>query len=192
MHREHLDQIVCLERVPWAQYEALLRARGESSVPRLTYLEGSLEIMSPGMPHDGWSRMLLRLLTVYAEEQEIALNAFGSWTVKDKRRKSGLEPDECFIIGPPAGRKRPDLAIEVVSTHSAIDKLEIYRRLGVGEVWRYEWPRLSVHLLRRGRYVGVKKSEVFPALDLDAMLRFLDLDDQMAALRAWRKQLRRR
>jgi Uma2 family endonuclease len=182
---------VVLERVPWAQYEALLRARGESSKPRLTYLDGSLEIMSPGMPHEGWSSMLHRLLTVFAEERDVSLNAFGSWTVKDKKKMSGLEPDECFIIGPTARRTRPDLAIEVISTHAAIDKLEVYRRLRVREVWRYVGGKLSMHVFRRGRYVEVSKSEVLPGLDLELMLSFLDVDDQMSALRAWRKRLRR-
>lgn len=40
------DHIIVLHDVSWEDYEYLLRIRGEHSAPRISYLEGELEIMS--------------------------------------------------------------------------------------------------------------------------------------------------
>jgi hypothetical protein len=48
-------------------------------------------------------------------------------------------------------RDRPDIAIEVIWTSGGIDKLEVYRKLGVREVWYYEFlPQLPLELLLAG------------------------------------------
>jgi mRNA interferase MazF len=39
---------------------------------------------------------------------------------------AGVEPDECYIVGPDQDTDRPDLVIEVIWTSSSIDKLEIW------------------------------------------------------------------
>ncbi len=41
------DNIVVMHGVTWAQYEAVLEIRGERSTPRICYLAGELELMSP-------------------------------------------------------------------------------------------------------------------------------------------------
>jgi hypothetical protein len=40
----------------------------------------------------------------------------------------------------------------VIWTHGGLDKLEIYRGLGVREVWFWPEGRIEVHSLRGGRY----------------------------------------
>lgn len=42
----------------------------------------------------------------------MALNGFGSWTLRNEIREAGSEPDECYIVGT-AEQDVPDLAIEV-------------------------------------------------------------------------------
>jgi Uma2 family endonuclease len=59
-----------------------------------------------------------------------------------------LTRDECYIVGPDQNKEVPDLALEVVWTSGGLDKLEIYRRLGVGEVWIWKDGRITVHALR--------------------------------------------
>ena len=46
------DHYVHLYGVAWGDYLRLLEIRGERSAPRLTYIEGTLEIMSPSRTHD--------------------------------------------------------------------------------------------------------------------------------------------
>ena len=53
----------------------------------------------------------------------------GSWTIRSRPKERGLEPDECYILGDPGARKRPDLAIEVEWTRGLVDKVEVYRGL---------------------------------------------------------------
>lgn len=118
------DQIVVLRNVPWEQYDALCRASEDSAGPRMAYLDGDLEIVSPGIPHEGNKKLLARLLEAYGEETGLSLNGLGSTTFRRKAKKAGVEPDECYSIGPIG--KLPDFAIEVVHTSGGIDKLEVY------------------------------------------------------------------
>jgi Uma2 family endonuclease len=103
------DERVFLHEVPWEDYARLERIRGESARPRLTYLDGELELMSPSNSHEGVKTCLARLLEAYADERELPLNGYGSWTLKSRRKKSAAEPDECYCLGP-VGRV-PDIAI---------------------------------------------------------------------------------
>ena len=47
------DHFVYLRDVSWADYRRLLAIRGEHSAPRISYLEGDVEIMSPSRGHEG-------------------------------------------------------------------------------------------------------------------------------------------
>ncbi len=64
-------------------------------------------------------------------------------TLKSPPSQSGLKPDECYLVGD-QDKAVPVLAIEVVWTSGGIDKLEIYKRLGVGEVWFWKASRIEV------------------------------------------------
>ena len=185
------DQSVVMRDVSWELYEMLLEARGESSVPRMAYLDGDLELMSPGKPHETDAKMIGRLLEAYAEERDLPLNGFGNWTVKDKKRKLGLEPDGCYELGPEE-RTRPELAIEVEKGRRGIDKLDIYRGLGVPEVWRWRKGRLHIYVLRGADYVEVERSEFLPELDLAVLTTFVVTTDQTASVKAFRAALRAR
>src|SRR5579862_2179795 len=111
---EDADQRVFLYGVPWSQYEALAATRGESSVPRMTYLDGTLELMTPSSGHDFTSRFIGQLLFAYAEEIGVILRPYGSWTLKNKKKKAAAEADECFCLGlRQPGENLPALAIEV-------------------------------------------------------------------------------
>ena len=87
----------------------------------VTYLEGALEFMSPSEPHEDFKKLIARLLEAYAEEADIDLKGRGSTTFREEPKERGLESDECYSVGPFAGR--PDIAIEVVLS-------QIGRRLG--------------------------------------------------------------
>lgn len=184
------DQRVVTYGVPWSHYEVQLALRGEKGVPRLAYLEGALEIMTPSRDHERVKSYIGRLVETYALERGIDLSPYGAWTLKSAPQASGLEPDECYIVGDQS-KDRPDLAIEVVWTGGGIDKLEIYRRLGVGEVWIWRDQRIEVHVLRGDRYERTDRSALFPDLDVGLLCAFLDHPTAMQAIRAFREALRR-
>lgn len=184
------DQRITLYDVSWCDFELMLRIRGDHAGVRMTYLNGVLELMSPSIDHEGIKTMIARLLELYALEEGVALNGFGSWTLKNALRARGLEPDEGYSVG--TGRPtRPDLAIEVVWTSGGIDKLEVYRGLGVPEVWIWREGQIEVHVLRGDAYERRERNVLFPDLDLAELARHIDVENQSEAVQRYRETLRR-
>jgi Uma2 family endonuclease len=186
------DQRVRLHGVSWRDYETVLAIRGDDAGVRLTYLRGELEFMRPSWRHGLIQKTIARLVEIYALERDIELEGAGSWTVKEELQERGAEPDECYFLRRPDGAQpeRPDLALEVVHTSGGLDKLEVYRGLGVPEVWFWREGRLEVHLLEGGAYVSSPTSRLLPDLDLDLLLRHLDPEHQSRATRNYLAALR--
>ena len=186
-----IDQRVHMHDVSWQAYEALVTWRGERAVPRLTYLEGELELMTPSPDHETQKKTLARLIEAFADAMDISLDGVGSWTVKQRDVERGAEADECYILG--SARKRPaapDIAIEVVWTRGGIDKLEVWRKLGAREVWIWSHGTLTFHALHGERYAVVKRSKLLPKLDPDLIVRCMGCDTQREAVRMLRGALR--
>lgn len=184
------DQRVVTYGVPWEHYEAQLTLRGDRPIPRIAYLEGAMELMSPSKDHERIKAYIGRLIEAYALDRGIDLSPYGAWTLKRAPLQSGLEPDECYLVGD-QDRELPDLAIEVVWTSGGLDKLEIYRRLGIGEVWIWKDSRIDVRVLREGNYEGVTRSALFPDLDVAHLASFLSYPTVIQAVQAFRDALRR-
>lgn len=187
-----IDQRVFLHGMSWQAYEALLAWRGEKSAVRMTYLEGELELMTPSRSHESLKKRLARLVEAWAEEKGVALDGAGSWTLKNESAERGAEPDECYVLGDVEHATAPDFAIEVVWTRGGIDKLEVYKKLGVPEVWIWADGALTFHLLRGARYVSAARSELLPKLDPAVIARFMTGGTQTDAVRALRRALARR
>lgn len=184
------DQRVILNGMTWKDYEILLAVRGDESGVRMAYSNGAIELMSPSINHEGVKKTMARLVEAYADERGLDLNGYGSWTLKNVLVEKGIEPDECYAIGVPSGDV-PQLAIEVVWTSGGLNKLEIYRNLGVGEVWVWErGAGITVHVLRDGRYEKAQRSVLLPELDLALLQSFLESPSQSQAVRAFREALR--
>lgn len=186
----HYDHRVVLQGVSWSLYEATMKTRTDSGLPRICYVDGTLELMTPSFDHEDLGFTLARLLLTYADEAQLDVNGFGSWTLKQRGRRAGLEPDQCFVVG--ASRRRiPDLAIEVIWTAGGLDKLEIYARLGVREVWVWRDRRLTAFVLGRKGYARRTTSAVLPELDLELLASFVPALNQSRAARLYRAALRR-
>lgn len=184
------DQRVALYDVSWADFERILQIRGDRAGVRVTYLNGVLELLSPSVDHEGIKKTIARLLEAYAEERGLPFNGFGSWTLKNPGRARALEPDECYSLS--VGRPtRPDLAIEVIRTSGGLDKLEVYRGLGVGEVWFWREGVIEVWGLVGERYERRERSALLPDLDLDELTRHIDAEHQTESVRRYRQTLRR-
>ena len=145
--------------------------------------------MSPSQTHEGIKSLLGRLVETYCLERDITFNTYGFWTLKAQDRSRAAEPDECWVFGDGL-TDRPHLAIEVVWTSGRIDKLDIYRKLGVAEVWYWRKGRVQPYSLCSDRYVPVTASEVLPGLDLDLLCGFLDRHSTSDAIRGYRQALR--
>jgi Uma2 family endonuclease len=203
------EQQFVLYDVPWNRYTRLLRALEDRHV-RLTYDQGTLELMSLSYEHERCSHLLGRFVDTLTEELNIAVQGGGSTTFRRRARRRGLEPDRCYwIANEPRVRGKdkidlrrdppPDLAIEVEISRSALDRLAIYASLGVPEVWRYDGRWLQVHVLGAdGKYEVSQQSLNFPLLPLKAVSLFLQRRKRMdetsliRSFRAWvREQIAR-
>jgi Uma2 family endonuclease len=166
------DHRICL-RMDWSTFEAVLRHKGESPIPRVSYLDGVMEAVVPGKFHEGTAGLIGRLVEIWADHHEIPLETTKSWTLKNRLKEAGVEPDESWVVGDRPGAELPDLALEFVHTSGTLDKLEIYARLGVREVWFWIDGVLSIHVLRGGRYVRATRSHVLRGIDLDQLMHFV-------------------
>ena len=142
------------------------------------------------MRHESIKSLIGRLVEVYCLEAGIEFSAFGAWTLEDKELELGLEPDECYVLGPARETTRPDLAIEVVWTSGGINKLDLYRALGVAEVWFWRRGVITAWQLSDDGYVEAATSKALPGIDLAQLAGFLDRPTTSAAMRDYRDALR--
>jgi len=191
--REHddtpsADQIIVFHDVTWEDYERLLEIRGDKSAPRINYLEGELEIMSPSKDHEQIKSFIGHLLEFWCIDRGIEVTPFGSWTLKEQEQDRAAEADECYIFGT-APRERPQLAIEVEWSRGSIDKLRIYEKLGVDEVWTWRKGVIQVYVLAGEKFAKVERSRLLPDLDLGLLASMLDRDTLTQAVRDFRRAL---
>ncbi len=184
-----VEQRVVLQGLSWQQYEGLLETLGnEFPSLRLSYLEGILEIMTTSPEHEELKKTIGMLMEAYFQETRTRFHAVGSATFRKAAKQRGLEPDECYCLE----RKKefPDLAIEVVLTSGSVDKLEIYRGLGVEEVWFWQEGQFSIYHLRSSSYEKVVRSELLPELDLSLLAVYVRPDEQFEAVMEFRERIR--
>ncbi len=182
--KEESETRIVLENVSWEIFVALADER-RGSVPRLSYNEGVLEMMSPKRKHENISCLLGRMIEAYSEIRGIEILSVASVTVKRSDLKKAYEADESyyvtnidkvlakeeldFEVDPP-----PDLVIEVELTASAIDKLELFAAMQVREVWRHDGTSVQFYRLSNGRYECIAESTELPGLSSDLINRYLD------------------
>jgi Uma2 family endonuclease len=210
--RNREEQRVLLPNASWETYERLLAEREERRSPRFFYDRGVLEILSPSAEHDMTSRIIATLVELLAEEADIDIENAGSTTFKRRDLSRGFEPDECFYFGDGAARVRdlvadrgdldldsgdpvPDLVVEVDITSPSLEKLPIYSRLSIPEVWRHDGERLVIFLLDKApaggevSYVASSESAVLPGATGDALTRLVT-DGLALDRRIWRRRVR--
>jgi len=198
-----VTQKIVLQNVSWQTYQALLADMGDHRASRLTYDQGTLEIKMPSNLHEIINRLLARMVTTLTEELGLDLKDYGSTTLDREDLEKGVEPDSCFYIqnadrvqglnSDTATDPPPDLAIEVDITSSSTRRMEVYKRLGIPEVWRYTKKGLTISQLQNGEYVELEFSPTFAMVSPAVIAQFLQLretTDDNAVIRALRTWLR--
>lgn len=197
-------QRVILKNISWQTFETMLAEMGEDRVSRLAYDRGTLEIMTPLLPHEHNNRLIHNLVVVLAEELDLNLKSVGSLTCKRPDRMRGAEPDSSFYIqNEPLVRNNreidlttdppPDLVVKVDFTSSSLDRLSIYADIGVPELWRYEEPVLQIYQLREGQYIPSTLSPTFadlPLTEIPCFLAEIRIGEilMLRSFRAWVRQ----
>lgn len=178
---------VLLHDVPWSTY-VVLRDSVDSSGTAMTYLEGWLEIMTKSRRHEVEMDYVTRLIELWCLERDIPLYGYGQMTVRREDKQRGLEPDQWYCRG--KDRKLPDIAIEIVVTNPLIDKLEVFRGLGIREVWVYKDNAFKFLVLQGDHYVAAPTSALVPEIDFARIAHYANEPDEHLALKALRDELR--
>jgi Uma2 family endonuclease len=186
------DTILLLPNATWSDYQRHMEMRGDKSAPRIAFLEGTIEIVSPSRTHEEVKSLIGCLVELWCLEKNIEFQTLGSWTLEKKEVERGVEPDECYVFGREKSVARPDLAIEVVWTSGGLNKLEIYRKLDVKEVWFWRRGSITIHVLRDETYEQVSSSVALPGIDVVELAAFLDRPSTSQAMRDYREQIRAR
>lgn len=199
------EQRVVFRNISWQTFKAMLTEMGEERNSRLTYDQGTLEIMTPLVPHERWNRQIERLIWVLVEELGLNILSVGSMTCKREDLERGAEPGSSYYIqneqlvrdkeeinlpvDPP-----PDLVLEVEYSRSAINKLRLYESMGVPEFWRYDGRVLSIYTLDKEQYQPCENSPTFAPIVVSEIPRFIEETKKIGevamvrSFRAWVRQ----
>ena len=192
------EQRVVLRSVRWETYLALTE-ESESGSGRMTYDQGVLEIMSPGMPHEIAKRLIGRMIETFTLYRGIEIRSSSSTTFNRSELQRGFEADESYYIQhacelrgigeidlsihPP-----PDLVLEVDMTNSSIPKKALFAAMKIPEVWRYDGASLWMGGLYRDGYQDLKQSLVLPGFPQELAAKLLDRqfeENETALIRAF-------
>ncbi len=166
------EQRVVLRSVSWDTYLALSKEAGPGS-GRMTYDQGVLEIMSPGMPHEIAKRLIGRMIETFTLCREIEIRSSSSTTFLMSGLQRGFEADESYYIQHASElrgireidltiRPPPDLVIEVDISKSSIAKKGLFAAMKIPEVWRYDGTTLWMGRLYHDGYLDLAESWVLP------------------------------
>lgn len=193
-------QSVLLKNISWSKFEEIISELGEHRASKLAYNRGMLEIMVPLPEHEYFKDAIADLVKDLALELAIEYECFGSTTWRRQESMGGAEPDNCFYFqNLPAIRGRldidlasdppPDLVLEIDITSKSLERLPIYARLGVPEVWRYDQKQLRLYQLINGMYVETQTSLAFGEFPVKSIPDFIK-QNLAAGRNALRKSFR--
>ena len=149
-------------------------------------MEGRVTLVSPGMPHEGSGTRLAQLIFAICLELRIKLKELRSttWTLPFGSGDTAYEADNAFYVqsfGTAKPGQRPDLAIEIIVSHSAKKALQAGEILKIPEMWVLDVPRHRLtffQLATRGNHKGAyrpqPRSLAFPVLTSTDVLERLD------------------
>ncbi len=190
---------VVLHNVSWQTYQALLADMGEHRATRLAYDRGILEIKMPSKLHELINRLLERIITTLTEELGMNVLPLGSTTF-NREQAQGVEPDSCFYIqnsdrvnledNEPPLDLPPDLVVEVDITSSSRSRLNIYKIMGVPEIWRYNRQGFAILQLSEGEYVECESSLTFPKISAQFLTALVEQGKQAKNQNAVIRELR--
>ncbi len=195
------EQRVIIENVRWSTYLALLEDSGNCH-GRMTYDEGTLEIMSPSKAHENVGRLIGRMVETFTEESGIDILSVASMTTKREVLQRGFEADEAYYIqhADQVRRKEnldfaidpaPDLVIEVDMSRSSMGKLPIFAAFFVPEIWQYKRESFQVFCLDGTEYRAQTESQVLPRFPFDQLRQMLSQrnslgeTEQIRTFRTW-------
>jgi Uma2 family endonuclease len=205
------DVCMSFSGVGWAGLEHAKALAGEQRF-RITYADGDLLLMSPGLTHEAYVDAFRDLVKAVGRAFRIPVRSLGAALWERPQARAAKMPDASFYIASAplvAGRipemetdPVPDLVIEVEITNPITLALRAYANMRVPEVWHFaRRPRRAASLrflrLQGKLWVPTAASIALPMLQASQVLPLIEqaavLDELERAdlLRTWiRDELR--
>jgi Uma2 family endonuclease len=183
------EQRIVFCGISWERYLAVDQKLGDDRPgPRLYYLEGELEIMTTSNEHERVKKWIGGLLEIYFEAAGTELFPRGQATIRLDLKQAGAEPDESWCVG--SEKQFPDLALEIALTSGGVNKLQIYERFHVPEVWFWRGNKLEIFGLNSaGSYERLETSRLLPSLNISLLERCVAITSWQEARRTFRASL---
>ncbi len=166
------EKRVVFNHLSWLSYRQILQALGENNRAHLFYDRGTLEITMPLEEHEFYRELIGLFIRILVVELGLKIKSMGSTTLAREDLERGAEPDNAYYIQNQAkvlGKRinltqdpPPDLVVEVDITHTDINKLALYARLGVPELWRFNGQIWRIYRLEKEGYQEEEFSPTFP------------------------------
>ena len=167
---------ILISDLTWREFKAVEQLIDRPGL-RLSFLDGVLEIRKmPGKKHETVKKRIASLVEIYLEFLELDFTPTGSVTLENEFEKVKKEGDESYELGP--NSKHHD--------SGGINKLEAYKRLQIPEVWFWMNDELLFYSLGNEGYEAVSKSQLLPSLDVDLLMRCVNIENHAQALREFR------
>ena len=186
-NEKNTDSSLVFFNINWLQFKTIEEAFNNILGVRLVYLDNVLEIMNLSPEHEETKSTISALLEAYLREMGTHFYIRGSATLGSREIGGQKEPDESYNLE--TKKAIPDLIIEVIFTSGAIDKLELYRRIGIPELWFWEDGILQIYHLEN-EYQKVVSSQLLPHLDIGLFRKYITYFDQYDAVTDFLQDLR--
>jgi Uma2 family endonuclease len=208
----HLDVVeqlppnstLILHGVTWEEYEELLDAVGEAKGLRISYDQGTVQVMTLSVLHEAYQYLIHDLVALLSIRLRIKVLSFGSATMRKPIKLKGVEPDLQYYVQTAAAigsrtdldfavDPAPDIVVEVDLQHQSFSKFPIYAAFAVPELWRYDGKLMTICCLEDEGYVSVSSSRSIPVLTSEILTEFLarvGRDDQYEIVLAFEEWLR--
>ncbi|MGI0481886.1 Uma2 family endonuclease [Geminocystis sp. CENA526] len=173
------NNLLVIPEITWTQLETIEASFQDLKGVRFSYLDGYLQIMNLSLEHEETKRIIGTLLEAYMRKKGIRFYMKGSATIGSHNIGGKKEPDESYNIH--SKKDIPDLVIEIVVSSGGINTLELYRRIGVPEVWFWEDGLLKIYSLQES-YILSEKSLLLPDLDINNLIKYATYYDQYDAV----------
>lgn len=159
------DQRIAIQGT-WNHFKLIQQGFEATPGSRLSYYQGTIEILMPGEDHEFFAHVIGYLLTTFLLKTGTAFKPTGAKT-QEQEGEVSAQADQSYCIG--GSKPIPDLSIEVMFS-SGSHKLTRYKALGVPEVWFWEDGVLTLYHLRQQGYEAIERSELPGLQQLDINL----------------------
>ena len=164
------DQILTITVTNWSDYQKL----NSEEYPgyRVSYFNGEITIVSPGLNHEIIAEVINRLIIAYCERFAILDFPFRQ-TRLEVAGKAGKEPDIAYSFH--ARKPMPDLVVEVIFTSGNTENLkQSYAIIGIPELWIWQDNKICFYSLVDHKYSEISNSQNLPKITSLSLAKFVN------------------